>query len=403
MSGKPWLLMAAMILTTGGVVRAAEADSGKQRPAVASDRRVASDQLTALEALGRTRISAIQAADIVRKTVEGDCLLASLSLTATEEGPQWRAVVVTNDGSKSVYIDVATGKASEPQAGRERVLNPNKTPLPKEAVLKDMIQRTLATVPDGFVYSAQPSVSGRGPAYEIRLLTAGGFKRAVMRSRDVVEVEDETGGLALRTFDDLPVGKTPEQWSIKQNHPTKGLATWQVKADPGALTAPNVLSVETQNEKATFNLAIIEGTSFHDLSIHVHLRANTGKIDQGGGLVWRMRDENNYYVCRLNPLESNYRVYKVVDGKRTQLGSADVKAEAGQWYSLLVVMIGDHIRCRLDGKKLLDLQDDTFKDAGMIGLWTKADASSSFDNLAVREIPVQEMPRRLPTTTRPTK
>src|SRR5262249_10493733 len=119
-----------------------------------------------------------------------------------------------------------------------------------------------------------------------------------------------------------------------------------------------------------------------DLS--VKMRANTGKEDQGGGLIWRVKDENNYYICRNNPLESNFRVYKVVNGKRTQFDSADVKTEAGQWHTMRAVMGGDRIACYLDGKKLLEAKDDTFKDAGMIGFWTKADAASSFDDLAVR-------------------
>ena len=80
-------------------------------------------------------------------------------------------------------------------------------------------------------------------------------------------------------------------------------------------------------------------------------------------------------------MESNYRVYKVVDGKRTQLQSADVNTESGKWYTLRAVMKESKITCYLDGKKLLEVSDDTFKDAGMVGVWTKADAATSFDNV----------------------
>jgi len=105
-----------------------------------------------------------------------------------------------------------------------------------------------------------------------------------------------------------------------------------------------------------------------------------GEHDRGGGVIWRAKDENNYYVCRMNPLETNFRAYKVVDGKRKQLGSAEVKTESGKWYDLRVVMVGDHIQCYLAGERLLEVRDDQFKDAGVVGLWTKADASSSFDD-----------------------
>ena len=88
----------------------------------------------------------------------------------------------------------------------------------------------------------------------------------------------------------------------------------------------------------------------------------------------------NYYIARFNPLEDNYRVYKVVDGKRIQLGSADIKATPG-WHTLKVEMVGNHIECYFDEKKHLDVKDDAFKGDGKIGLWSKADAQSHFDDL----------------------
>ncbi len=187
------------------------------------------------------------------------------------------------------------------------------------------------------------------------------------------------------SFDGDPVGKPPPGWSIRETNPSKGKAVWEVIADPAAPSKPNVFSlVKTENTGGTFNLAIAERTVFKDLDLSVKLKANSGKEDQGGGLVWRAKDARDYYVARNNPLESNYRVYKVVDGRRTQIASADVKTETGKWYTLRVVVRGDGVACFLDGKKLLEARDDTFKDAGMIGLWTKADAASSFDDLEVR-------------------
>ena len=182
-------------------------------------------------------------------------------------------------------------------------------------------------------------------------------------------------------FDKDPVGATPADWLVKQNNPTKELAKWTVEADSGAASKPNVLNVKTENGNATFNLLLNQKAIYRDVNLMVKIRGNTGQDDQGGGLVWRCHDENNYYLCRINPLESNFRVYKVVDGRRIQLQSADFETPTGKWFTLRVRMKGNEIACYCDGKKWLEVRDDTFKGAGMIGLWTKSDACSSFDNL----------------------
>jgi hypothetical protein len=132
-----------------------------------------------------------------------------------------------------------------------------------------------------------------------------------------------------------------------------------------------------------FNLCVADASKFADLDLTVSFKAVTGEKDQGGGPVWRHKDANNYYIARVNPLEDNFRVYKVVGGKRSQIGSAEVEAPAGKWYTIRVVHKGDHIRCYLNGKLHLDVKDETFKDGGKIGLWTKADAVTSFDDLSV--------------------
>ncbi len=187
-------------------------------------------------------------------------------------------------------------------------------------------------------------------------------------------------------FDKDSVGKEPAGWKVASPSPVEGKSAWTVVADPSAPSAPNVysLTAPTTGDDAAFNVAMVERVAVGDLDLSVKLKANGGKADQGGGLIWRCKDEKNYYICRINPLESNYRVYKVVDGKRTQLQSADVKTEAGKWYTLRAEMIGNKITCSLDGKKLLEASDDTFKEPGKIGLWTKADAATSFDNVIVQ-------------------
>ena len=179
------------------------------------------------------------------------------------------------------------------------------------------------------------------------------------------------------------VGRVPAGWKADKTGKGDG-SVWKVMADDSAPSKSGyVLAQTAESPNAVFNLCIAEDTNYKDVEISVAFKAVKGKNDQGGGLVWRYRDANNYYIARMNPLEDNFRVYKVVDGKRIQLGSADVNAPAGTWHTVKVEHKGDHIECYLDGKQYLDVQDPTFKDAGKIGLWTKADAQSYFDELKV--------------------
>jgi hypothetical protein len=129
---------------------------------------------------------------------------------------------------------------------------------------------------------------------------------------------------------------------------------------------------------------LVNGTLYEDLELSVKMKAIAGKEDRGGGLIWRAKDSKNYYVARFNPLEGNYRLYKVDKGKRTLLKSADVKQTDG-WHTLTITMKGHFIQCDYDGKKVLEAKDSTFQSAGQIGLWTKADAQSHFDDLTVSE------------------
>jgi hypothetical protein len=191
-------------------------------------------------------------------------------------------------------------------------------------------------------------------------------------------------GSHVWNFDADEPGKPPKGWTFPQTNPCAIAPVWQTTAEPTAPSAPHVLGLlETKSEKHTFNLAIVADTDFKDLELSVKLKKLGGSIDQGGGPVWRYKDEDNYYVCRFNPLETNFRLYYVLNAKRTQIASADVKAAADGWHEIRVRMIGNLITCHLDGVKWLEAKDDTLLAAGKVGLWTKADAASAFDDLSV--------------------
>jgi hypothetical protein len=187
------------------------------------------------------------------------------------------------------------------------------------------------------------------------------------------------------TFARGDVGKVPAGWKAAQTHEGKNSSIWKVVADD---TAPSgkgyVLAQTAQSPNRVFNLCVLEDSNCKDVEISVAFKAIRGENDQGGGIVWRYRDANNYYIARMNPLEKNYRVYKVVAGDRKELKRKErLGVKVGEWHTLKVKQAGNHIECYLDGKKMLDARDDTFKKAGKVGLWSKSDAQTHFDNFKV--------------------
>jgi len=188
-------------------------------------------------------------------------------------------------------------------------------------------------------------------------------------------------------FDALQPGALPEGWKVEATNRRGKLAAWKVVADPKAPSSPNVLRAAPRSDNfgGTYNLCWTKDVRFLDGEIEVKLRANTGHEDQGGGPIWRVQDHDNYYIARYNPLERNFRVYIMKDGARKMLDSASrIRIATGQWFTIKIVQKGDYIQGWLDGKKLLDVQDTTFTRPGGVGLWTKADAATSFDDFTAR-------------------
>jgi hypothetical protein len=159
---------------------------------------------------------------------------------------------------------------------------------------------------------------------------------------------------------------------------------WAVTADPMAPSKPNVIAqTSTDPTDYRFPLLIADEGSFKDVDLSVRFKAVSGSIDRAGGLVFRLKDPNNYYIVRANALENNYRLYRVVNGRRSQFAGANFKVASGEWHELRVETVGNKITCYYDGSKKIESTDDTFKDAGKVGLWTKADSVTYFDDLKV--------------------
>jgi DNA-binding beta-propeller fold protein YncE len=185
-------------------------------------------------------------------------------------------------------------------------------------------------------------------------------------------------GIAQDAFDSAEVGSLPAGWTAAKTGTGDG-SVWKIQADATSPLGKNVLTqTSSAGPNPLFNLCIANEPQLLDVDLTVTLKALSGKVDQGGGPVWRYQDENNYYIARVNPLENNFRVYKVVGGTRTQLATADVETATGQWHTIRIEHQGDRIRCSCNGRPLLDVTDDAISQAGRIGFWTKADAVTSF-------------------------
>jgi hypothetical protein len=184
-------------------------------------------------------------------------------------------------------------------------------------------------------------------------------------------------------FDSDTVGATPARFHAARTGQGPE-SKWIVTADPAAPSKPNVVEQTSIDQTDyRFPLLIADDGSFQDLELSVRFRAVAGEADRAAGLVFRVKDANNYYFARVNALEDNYRLYRVVGGNRRQFAGANFRVTSGEWHELRVECAGNKIICYFDGVKKIEATDDTFKDAGKVGLWTKADSVTYFDNLKV--------------------
>ena len=185
---------------------------------------------------------------------------------------------------------------------------------------------------------------------------------------------------STENFDDAKPGGPPAGWTATQTG--KGTAKWSVEPDTSAPSKPNVLK---QSGTATFPVCLKNDTRLKDGFVEVKFKPLAGKEDQASGVVWRALDADNYYVCRANALEDNVRIYHIVKGRRTQFGNADIKVPARQWHTLHVKFSGAKFTVIFNGKTLFEAEDATFTAAGKIGVWTKADSVTLFDDFAFGE------------------
>jgi hypothetical protein len=180
---------------------------------------------------------------------------------------------------------------------------------------------------------------------------------------------------AEENFDAAKPDALPAGWQGTQTG--GGQARWAVVADATAPSQPHALR---QSGTADYPLCLKTDAQLKDGFVEVKFKALSGQEDQAGGVVWRARDAKNYCIARANALEGNVRIYRFVDGKRTQFGGVKHDVAAGQWHSLRVEFAGSRHKVFFDGKPLFEAEDATITDAGAVGLWTKADSVTLFDD-----------------------
>jgi len=178
-------------------------------------------------------------------------------------------------------------------------------------------------------------------------------------------------------FDKEKAGSLPAGWSCGVTG--KGSMRWTVDADPSAPSAPNVLR---QSGSGAFPWCMKKGTSVVDGFVEVKFKSEKGQQDQAGGVIWRGKDGDNYYVARANALEDNVSLYYTTNGKRNTIKYVNAPVPRNVWHTLRVEFAGKKVKVVLDGKTYIEEQDDHISGAGTVGVWTKADSVTAFDDFS---------------------
>ena len=162
---------------------------------------------------------------------------------------------------------------------------------------------------------------------------------------------------------------------------------WIVVDDPTAESGRAIAQTSQDRTDYRFPLAISGAVAAANVDVTIRFKSVAGKIDQAGGIAVRLSSPDNYYVVRANALEDNVNLYRVVNGRRSEITGANVKVATGQWHVLALKAEGDRLTVSFDGKQLYAATDKTFVEAGRVALWTKADSVTYFDRIAIRPLP----------------
>ncbi len=179
-------------------------------------------------------------------------------------------------------------------------------------------------------------------------------------------------------------GQEPAGWTFDQNSvggPPEGATVfsgrWAVRPEPDAPSPPNALC---QTGTATFPAIQLSDTVYSDVALSTRFKPISGRTDQAAGLIFRIQDRDNYYIVRANALENNVNIYKYVNGQRETIKEGNASVLSGQWQELRAEAVSHGIRAYLNGELVVEAADATYA-AGPVGLWTKADSVTCFDDV----------------------
>ena len=184
-------------------------------------------------------------------------------------------------------------------------------------------------------------------------------------------------------FDSEALGKTPAGWTVAMTNGGEA-PRWEVRKDRTAPTQPYVLA-QTSNDASNNRcpLAIFNQVNLRDGDVSVRIKPVAGRADQAGGLVWRYRDANNYYLARENARTQNVAIYRVENGARTQIGNVTHDILQNTWSILKVSVKGNRFQVYVNHRRIWQGEDATFSGPGKVGLWTLADSVTYFDDFRV--------------------
>lgn len=193
-----------------------------------------------------------------------------------------------------------------------------------------------------------------------------------------------TGDVTAETinFDSFGPGALPREWVWGVTG--SGGARWIVEPSADAPSKPNVVR---QSEVGDFPWCALKGASMANGYVEVKFKALSGRRDQAGGVMWRWKDGNNHYVARANALENNVSLYHTTNGRRNTIKYVDAPVPKDTWHTLRVDFAGTSIKVSLNGKTYIDVQDDHITGAGTVGMWTKADSVTVFDDFGFGAAP----------------
>ncbi len=189
-------------------------------------------------------------------------------------------------------------------------------------------------------------------------------------------------GPLKRDFESDAVGSPPAGFEFaRTGNGAEG--KWVVRIEKGADKNHVLVQESADKTDYRFPVAVLKEGAYQDVTLSVRARPLSGEVDQGFGFVWRYQDPNNYYVTRCNADEDNCTIYHTVKGRRRAFQNHGVKVATNTWHTMKLEAASDHFLVWYDGTKVLDARDETFKEPGKVGLWTKADSVIEFDDFAV--------------------